>query len=107
LSTVGDHVRFGPFSLDRQVHQLSAGEVSVQLTRMEGRILAVLAANAGRTVAYQHLTREVWGYAEEADSALAKAHVCRLRKKLQSLGDGQVAIHASLGVGYRLIAEAR
>jgi DNA-binding response OmpR family regulator len=107
VSSIGDQVRFGPFSLDRQVHELSAGGASVQLTRMEGRILAVLAANAGRTVAYQHLTREVWGYADQEDSALAKAHVSRLRKKLQSLGDGQVAIRASLGIGYRLIAEAR
>src|SRR5215467_11807876 len=54
----------------------------VQLTRMEFRLLAVLAQHAGYTVPRAALLMRVWGYSSEIRTRTLDVHIRRLRKKL-------------------------
>jgi two-component system response regulator MtrA len=97
----GPELRVGDLVLDVEGYEARVGERVVQLTRLEFRILHLLAVNVGRVVSYGRLVEYGWGY-DGGDVALLKTHVCHIRAKLKlprgRLGD----ILAMPGVGYRL-----
>ena len=75
---------------------------SLALTAKEFDLLRVLAANAGRVATYETLQRRVWGGREHARSALVRAFVMKLRKKLRDDPSNPVYILNERGVGYRM-----
>lgn len=96
------NVRVGDLEIDLQSHEVrKAGEV-VQLTRLEFRILYMLAMNEGRVVPYSRLIEYAWGYYDEGNSNLLKTHICHIRKKLVLGPNGRGGVKAVLGVGYSL-----
>jgi DNA-binding response OmpR family regulator len=94
-------LRVGSMVFDLEAHEVRVGERVVQLTRLEFRILHLLASNVGRVVSSGRLVEYAWGY-DGGEVALLKTHICHARKKLKLprgyLGD----ILAVPGVGYRL-----
>ena len=72
----------------------------VELTKMEFRLLVLLAHNAGEVVPRAILLRNVWGYGPEIRTRTLDVHVRRLRSKL---GDySRQHIETIFGIGYRL-----
>ena len=100
-----NQIRVNDLVLDRQSHEVSKDGRPVQLTRLEVRILYILALNAGRVVPYSRLVEYGWGYYDEDTSNLLKTHVCHIRRKLGLRATGSSAIKAVLGVGYTLTKE--
>ena len=97
-------VKVGDLVLDLQSHEVTKGEVPIQLTPLEFRILYLLAMNEARVIPYSRLVEYAWGYYDEDNSSLLKTHICHIRKKL-GLGAGASpngSIKAVLGVGYSL-----
>jgi DNA-binding response OmpR family regulator len=86
--------------LDLQLHEVTRDGEPIQLTPIEFRILSMLALNEGRIIPYSRLIEYAWGYYDESNADLLKAHISRLRKKagLPPRGDGSIT--AVLGVGY-------
>ncbi len=99
-------VRVGDLEIDLQSHEVKKGGQGIQLTRLEFRILHMLAMNEGRVVPYSRLIEYVWGYYDEGNSNLLKTHICHVRKKLGLEQSGAGAIKAVLGVGYSLTKPA-
>src|SRR6266496_6690584 len=95
-------VRVGDLVLDLQSHEVTKGGKPVQLTRLEFRILYMLALNEGRIIPYSRLIEYAWGYYDEGNSNLLKTHICHIRKKLALSPSGKRGIKAVLGVGYSL-----
>ena len=95
-------VRVVDLVLDLESQELSKAGQPVQLTRLEFRILYILAMNEGRVVPYSRLIEYAWGYYNEANSSLLKTHVTHLRQKLGLPATGAGSINATLGVGYGL-----
>jgi two-component system, OmpR family, response regulator ResD len=93
-------VRAGDLALDLQSHEATKAGRLVQLTRLEFRILYMLAMNEGRVIPYSRLIEYAWGY-DGGDSGLLKTHVCHIRRKL-GLTEGRGGIRAVAGVGYCL-----
>ncbi len=94
--------------LDPQTFEASFLGNPVQLTRVEFRILYILAANVGRIVPYSRLFEYGWGYDAEScgrDSELLKAHVSHVRDKLGLRNGGPLGIINMRGVGYALKAK--
>ncbi len=80
---------------------MSKAGVDVRLTRLELRILYLLASNAGRVIQTGRLIKFVWNY-EGGDSFALKTHICHIRQKL-SLIKGQPGYIISIPhVGYML-----
>ncbi len=94
-------VRFADIVLDLQSHVAVRAGRDIQLTRLEFRILWLLASNPGRVIPHSRLVEYAWGY-DGGDSSLLKTHICHIRVKL-SLPEGKpTGISAVPGVGYRL-----
>ena len=94
--TVGDLV------LDIQSHEVTKAGKPIQLTRLEFRILYMLAVNEGRIIPYARLIEYAWGYYDEGNSDMLKGHVSRIRKKIGLSATGDGTITTVLGVGYSL-----
>lgn len=98
-------VNAGDLTLDLQSHSVTKGpdqRVVTSLTRLEFRILYVLAMNEGRVVPYSRLIEYAWGYYDENNSTLLKTHISHLRAKLGLSADAPGGIRAVVGVGYTL-----
>src|SRR4051794_35738786 len=93
-------LELGDLALDPQAHAATRAGRAVELTRLEFRILYLLAMNPGRTIPYARLVEYVWGY-DGGDANLLKTHFCHIRRKL-----GPSARHLEIrvmpGVGYGL-----
>ena len=74
----------------------------VQLTAIEYRILAELAANAGRVLTYEHLLQRVWGPENNGDLRPMRTVVTTLRRKLADDAGSPSYIFTEPRVGYRM-----
>ena len=75
----------------------------VRLTDMEYRMLAELAANAGRVVNHADLLLRVWGPAHAGGSGPVRTIVKNLRGKLGDDAENPTYIFNEPRVGYRLL----
>jgi DNA-binding response OmpR family regulator len=90
----------GSLRVDARAHRATVGDEVLDLTPIEFRLLALLAARPGEVVERPALLRAGWPDERDPDPEWLKAHLARLRSKL-------AAASAPLpenvrGVGYRL-----
>ncbi|HEV7671787.1 MAG TPA: response regulator transcription factor [Thermoanaerobaculia bacterium] len=78
------------------------GAEPVRLTRLEFRLLQLLAANAGSDLPFERLLRHVWGDRISGDRQALKQLVHRLRQKIEKQPAAPRYLHSASGVGYRL-----
>ncbi len=92
----------GALTIDYAERLVSLDGRPVELTDIEYRMLAELAANAGRVLTYEHLLRRVWRRDADADVRPMRTVVSNLRRKLGDDADDPAYIHTELRVGYRI-----
>jgi DNA-binding response OmpR family regulator len=84
--------------------QAFVGGESLELTRREFELLAVLAEHGGRVMERDELYRRVWGYAMVHGDRSVDVFVRKLRSKLEKRSPGWEYIHTHFGIGYRFDA---
>ena len=72
----------GDLAVDFTQRRATLGGQPVPLVSLEYRLLAELAANAGRVLTYDHLLERVWGKRGGGDLRPMRAVVARLRRGL-------------------------
>ena len=82
--------------------RVTLGGQPVQLTDIEYRVLAQLAAGAGRVVVHADILRRVWGPAHRGGSGPVRNVVKNLRRKLGDDAENPTYIINEPRVGYRL-----
>ena len=95
-----DTFRLGDLTIhfdDRRA--LFAGQ-PLRLTSIEYRMLAELAANAGRVLAYEHLLLQVWGKEPSSDLRPMRTAISSIRRKLGDGADNPTYIFTEPRVGY-------
>lgn len=92
--------KVGKLAIDPRVHRASVAGAPLDLTPIEFRLLAALAARAGEVVDRKALLRAGWPDERDPDPEWLKAHLARLRSKLVPAG-GPDLVNVR-GVGYRL-----
>jgi two-component system KDP operon response regulator KdpE len=95
----------GDVRVDFDAKQVTRDGLPVRLTRIEYRLLEVLATNAGRLCSHAFLLENVWGPGYQEESQYLRVYMANLRKKL----DDPAAPHLLLtepGLGYRLVLPA-
>lgn len=92
--------RIGPLEVDVAAHRATVRGTVLALTPIEFSLLAVLAGRPGEVVARRALLRAAWPDEREPDPEWLKAHLARLRTKLE--GAGAPLPQNVRGVGYRL-----
>ena len=90
----------GGLTVDPRTHSAAVNGQTLALTPTEFRLLAALAARAGEVVERRALLRAAWPDERDPDPEWLKAHLARLRSKLEDAG-GPVPSNVR-GVGYRL-----
>ncbi len=98
-------VRSGPLEIDLAEFRVSRNGVDVRLTATEFKLLAHLAANAGRVLTHHAILTAVWGqeYADHVE--YLRVYMRQLRKKLESDPDHPEILTTEPGIGYRFMAD--
>jgi two-component system response regulator MtrA len=90
----------GGLVIDSRAHSARMGDLELVLTPTEFRLLAALATRAGELVDRKALLRAGWPDERDPDPEWLKAHLARLRSKLEAAG---APVPANVrGVGYKL-----
>jgi two-component system response regulator MprA len=90
----------GRLRVDPKTHVASVDGTALDLTPTEFRLLAALAARPGEVLERRALLRAGWPEERDPDPEWLKAHLARLRSKLDAAG--APALANVRGVGYRL-----
>jgi two-component system response regulator MprA len=93
-------VSVGGLRIDPRTHVASVDASALDLTPTEFRLLAALAARPGEVLERRALLRAGWPEERDPDPEWLKAHLARLRAKLEAAG--APALENVRGVGYRL-----
>jgi DNA-binding response OmpR family regulator len=93
-------VKIGALTVDPRTHTANVDGKPLSLTPTEFRLLAALASRAGEVVDRRTLLRAAWPDERDPDPEWLKAHLARLRSKLQDAG-APVPVNVR-GVGYKL-----
>jgi two-component system phosphate regulon response regulator PhoB len=101
-SAGGTVLRAGPLTIDRAALRVSVNGADVDLTRIEYRLLLLLAERRGRVQTRPQLLETVWESQADIQTRTVDMHVQRLRAKLGASGD---LIETVRGFGYRMSAE--
>src|SRR5215207_2989671 len=86
--------------------QAFVGGASVDLTRREFELLALLAEVAGQVLPREEIYQRVWGYAMVHGDRSVDVFVRKLRQKLERASPRWRYIHTHFGIGYRFAPEA-
>jgi DNA-binding response OmpR family regulator len=85
--------------------QVFAHGRSIDLTRREFELIALLSAADGRVLEREEIYQRVWGYTMAHGDRSVDVFVRKLRSKLQHASPEWNYIHTHFGVGYRFAAE--
>lgn len=79
---------------------------SLDLTRREFELVALLAERRGEVLPREAIYQGVWGYAMAHGDRSVDVFIRKLRQKLEAKSPGFTYIHTHFGVGYRFAAES-
>lgn len=99
-------IRFGDVAIDLALREVKRAGEPVHLTPIEYRLLALLAANAGRVLTQRQLLKDVWGPGHTEDGHYLRVFMANLRKKLEPDPLRPIYLKTETGVGYRLSIDA-
>ena len=94
-----DTLRFGDLALSISQQRLVIGDISVDLTSKEFRLLRLFLNGPERIYSRNEILQSIWGTDTHVVDRTIDTHISNLRKKIQS---SQIAIESVAGEGYRL-----
>src|SRR5947209_2827452 len=95
-------ITIGPLTVDLLHNEVTVSGKTVRLTPIEGRILHLLAVNANVVCTAEQIVSHVWGFNNDGDSSLIKAHIRHLRQKVEPDPGKPRFLLTVPGVGYTL-----
>ena len=94
-------IRAGGLELDPAERTVRSGDTTTSLTPTEFRLLAALAAGAGKRLTRLELVRAAWPHGAIVHDNTLDVYIARLRRKLRTL-PGAPELATVHGTGYRL-----
>ena len=91
----------GDLSLNMQSSELSCGDRSFVLSKIEYRIMELLMLHRGMYFSTEDLLTKVWGYDTECELGIVWVYISNLRKKLLAR-HAHAEIRVKRGIGYVL-----
>ena len=77
----------------------------IHLTRVEYKIVSMLAKNSGKVITYSSLIDQVWGPYADDNNRILRENMANIRRKLEKNPGEPVYIFTELGIGYRMIED--
>jgi DNA-binding response OmpR family regulator len=98
----GDLLYAADLVLDRASGQVWRGDVVLNLTPTEFRLLIYFVLNQGQALTRQQILDAVWGYSAEIENErTVNVHIRRLREKIEEDASAPQIILTVPGIGYR------
>ena len=101
-STVDSSLVVGDLRLDEDSHEVHRGDVNIELSPTEFKLLRYLMLNAGRVVSKTQILDHVWDYDWSGEVGIVESYISYLRRKVDVIGEPM--IHTKRGIGYVLRA---
>ena len=101
-STVESALMVGDLRLDEDSHEVHRGDVNIELSPTEFKLLRYLMLNAGRVVSKTQILDHVWDYDWSGEVGIVESYISYLRRKIDVVGEPM--IHTKRGIGYVLRA---
>ncbi len=98
-----DVLTFADLTLNMKNNELSCGENSIILPKLEYRLMETFMINKNILISTEDLFTKVWGFNTDAEIGILWVYISYLRKKLSGLGS-KTEIKAKRNVGYCLEA---
>ena len=98
-------IRAGTLEINLVDHLVKRNAEEVKLTATEFKLLAYLAAHAGRVLTHQAILSNVWDPADADHVEYLRVYMRQLRKKLEEDPDQPQFLITEPGVGYRFLAD--
>jgi DNA-binding response OmpR family regulator len=96
-------ITVGPLRVDALHNSVSINGRTARLTPTESKLLHLLAVNANNVCTADQIVSHIWGFGNDGDSCLIKAHIRHLRQKVEPEPGNPRYILTVPGVGYTLI----
>ncbi|SRR5579871_2875439 len=96
-------IKVGSLTVDSLHNELQMNGRVTRLTPTESKLLHLLAINANNVCTADQIVSYIWGYGNEGDSGLIKAHIRHLRQKIEPEPSSPRYILTVPGVGYTLV----
>ena len=77
----------------------------IHLTRVEYKIVSMLAQNSGKVITYSSLIEQVWGPYADDNNRILRVNMANIRRKIEKNPGEPEYIFTELGVGYRMIKD--
>ena len=98
---IGDELRAGNTTLDKNTHELRGEMGIVKLAAKEYQIMDMLLYNRSQIIPKERFVEKIWGFDNEAEYNTIEVYVSFVRKKLTAIGS-DLQIKAVRNVGYCL-----
>lgn len=96
-------ITVGPIRVDSLHNEVSIHDKTARLTPTESKLLHLLAINANNVCTSSQIVSHIWGFGNDGDTCLIKAHIRHLRQKIEPDPSKPNFILTVPGVGYTLI----
>lgn len=77
----------------------------IHLTRVEYKIISLLAKNSGKVMTYDTLIDQVWGPYADDNNRILRVNMANIRRKIEENPGEPKYIFTELGVGYRMLED--
>ena len=77
----------------------------IHLTRVEYKIVSMLAQNSGKVITYSSLIEQVWGPYADDNNRILRVNMANIRRKIEKNPGEPEYIFTELGVGYRMVED--
>lgn len=94
-------VKAGAITIDLAEHRVTRGAEEIKLTVTEFKLLAYLAANAGKVLTHRAILTHVWDPADADRLEYLRVYIRQLRKKIEDDPDNPKILVNEPGIGYR------
>jgi len=96
-------ITVGPIHVDSLHNEVSVDGRKARMTPTESKLLHLLAVNANNVCTASQIVSHIWGFGNDGDTCLIKAHIRHLRQKIEPDPGQPSYILTVPGVGYTLI----
>jgi DNA-binding response OmpR family regulator len=96
-------VKVGSLRVDSLHNEVSVRGKIVRLTPTETKILYLLSLNVNSVCTASQIVSYVWGFGNDGDVSLIKAHIRHLRQKIEASPSNPTYIQTVPGVGYTFV----
>jgi two-component system, OmpR family, KDP operon response regulator KdpE len=95
-------IEIGALRIDLARREVTIEGRPVHLTPIEYRLLALLAAHAGKVLTQRQILKEVWGPGQTEETHYLRVYMAQLRRKIEANPARPQRLVTEPGVGYRL-----